>query len=158
VKKLKSEVKEARTKCKEKDEKLLQKLIEKLPDTQKEAVMACYKCAKAKRRQGRRYTLEWVYECILLRTKGPALYDMIREKDIPPVPKRETLNACTRAVGAACGFQDSIFQQLAEKTAHMPDADKRGNINLFSFLSLDFKIQPVIPDDFFTQESYKSTR
>jgi len=57
-------------------------IIKDLLDAQKEIVKACVMAANTKPK-GRRYSPEWVYECILMRIKSPSLCRrMQREKTL----------------------------------------------------------------------------
>lgn len=56
----------AKKKCAAVREDVLTKAISALPEEQQEALKACLAAAKVKSARGRRYTLNWVYECLLL--------------------------------------------------------------------------------------------
>ncbi|KAJ1526600.1 hypothetical protein ONE63_008186 [Megalurothrips usitatus] len=101
-----------------------------LPKPQQEAVHAMIRAAKMKGPQGNRFTVEWVYECILLRIKGPANYEHLKEQEIFPLPCRTTLNRYMRKLPSVYGFQLVLFDVLKHKLESMPSADKHRKGNL----------------------------
>lgn len=52
----------------------IEKAIVELPENQQEAVRACFAAAKKKKIKGSRYTLNWIYECLLIRIKSKKVY------------------------------------------------------------------------------------
>lgn len=57
------------------------KNVDLLPTSMQEQVKACFAAAKVKGKKGRRYSTEWIYECFLLRVKGRASYEFLRQKN-----------------------------------------------------------------------------
>lgn len=112
--------------CRKKKKEILEEQIKELPSQQQHAVMACFSAAKKKGVRGRRYTLDWIYQCLLMRIKGPGLYDHIREKNILAVPCKLTLNRYISTMGCAYGFNDAIFTLLKEKAPHTQPEERRG--------------------------------
>lgn len=75
-----------------------------LPTSMQEQVKACFAAAKAKGKKGRRYSTEWIYECFLLRVKGRASYEFLRQKNIMPLPTIPTLNKYIKNMKPTYGF------------------------------------------------------
>lgn len=88
----------------------------------------CFKASLLKSGKGIRYTNNWVYECILMKIKSPALYQKIRREQILPLPSLVTLQRYIEMLEPAYGFQKSTFGMLKEKSKHMDDAERHGNI------------------------------
>lgn len=107
-------------------EKILEDEISNLPEVQKESVRACFQAAKAKNKKQRRYTIEWVYECLTVRIKGPAVYEKLRTRQILPLPCKYTLNKYISKLDSAFGFPKAIFDTLRLKASRMPECNKRG--------------------------------
>ncbi|XP_064479090.1 uncharacterized protein LOC135392303 [Ornithodoros turicata] len=92
VVKLQQKVNCLKQKCANLPNERIEAAIDGLPDSQKEAVRQCFSNARRKGPKGRRYTMEWVYECLLMRIKSPALYKHLRSRDLLPLPCVDTLN------------------------------------------------------------------
>lgn len=60
-----------------------------------------------------RYSNDWVYECILMKIKGPALYENIRRDNILPLPSLSTLQRYIQQL-QPYGFQESVFKIIEE--------------------------------------------
>jgi hypothetical protein len=63
--------------CASTNEEILIKTIQKLPKNQQEAVKTCFDASKVASSNGRRYTLNWIYECMLIRIKSRKTYEHI---------------------------------------------------------------------------------
>ncbi|XP_064472384.1 uncharacterized protein LOC135386398 [Ornithodoros turicata] len=126
VVKLHQKVNHLREKCANLSNETVEAALTSLPDSQKEAVRQCFANAKRKGPQGRRYTLEWVYECLLMRIKSPALYKHLRSKDLLPLPCVDTLNNYINKVKGIYGFQESVFECIKIRSAAMAPEDKHG--------------------------------
>lgn len=79
-----------------------------MPQTQQDIVLAFHKMTIEKGPTARRYVLNWIYECILMRTKSPALYNNIREKGIFPLPCRATIARYMRKLHPMFGYQGGL--------------------------------------------------
>ena len=86
------------------------------------AVQACFNASKVKK-NGIRYTNQWIYECLLLRIKSRKTYSHLRKHDILCLPCFETLNRYLKSNKGTYGFNDSTFQILKVKTASMEHGD-----------------------------------
>ncbi len=111
-----------------------------LPPKQKLAVEACISAAKVKGPNGRRYTKQWMYECILMRFRGPALYRKMQRENTLPLPSTRTIQRYLKKMSPAYGFQRATFELLAEKAKEMPEDERHGNgcdnnhVNKLNFL------------------------
>lgn len=65
--------------------------IKDLPQSQQEMIRTCCKAGQCKKK-GNRYTLDWVYSCILMKIKSTKLYNHMRENNILPLPSPSTLS------------------------------------------------------------------
>lgn len=63
--------------------------IANIPMVQQELVKAIISVTKCKS-IGRRYFLDWIYECLLINIKGPKLYKKLRVKNKLPLPSEIT--------------------------------------------------------------------
>lgn len=117
----------AKAECAKKSNLLLEREIARLPEGYRMVVSSCFEAAKKSSSKGRRYTLEWIYECLLIRLKNRNTYQFIRQRKILPLPSLETLNKFVRKIScSAYGFQTSIFQCLKERSQSMDESQKRG--------------------------------
>lgn len=117
---------EAVQECSKKKKDVLEEAIQNLSKNQQEAVKTIFDCSSKKGPSGRRYTIEWVYECMLMRIKSPALYQHIREHDILPLPCNSTIRGYLKNYSGAYGFQPSTFQMLSKKAEELDEAKRRG--------------------------------
>lgn len=108
---------------------VLEETIANLPAEQQQAVRTCFSASRAKSKKGIRYSLEWIYQCLLMRIKSKSLYEDIRTRNILPMPSNETLQKYIGQISSSSfGFQTSIFNCLKEKGSRMEYREKRGNI------------------------------
>ncbi|XP_043282484.1 uncharacterized protein [Venturia canescens] len=125
TKKLYADVADLKRSCSRIEKETLEKNIALLPEAQKQAVRTCLETAKVGNRKGRRYAIEWMYECLLMRIKNSGLYDHIRERKILPLPCRETLSRYIRRISSsAYGFQTAIFEGMKMKGLSMESNEK----------------------------------
>ncbi|KAK3907199.1 Transposable element P transposase [Frankliniella fusca] len=111
-------------------EKKVEQILASLQPKQRLSVQACISAAKAKSSKGRRYTKEWMYECILMRFKGPALYRKMQQEDILPLPSPRTIQRYLKKMRPAYGFQHAIFGLLSKKGKEMADDERHGALLL----------------------------
>ncbi|KAK3921473.1 DNA transposase, partial [Frankliniella fusca] len=105
-------------------------LLASLPPNQHLSVQACINAAKAKSKKGRRYTKQWMFECILMRMKGPALYRKKQQDDILPLPSPRTIQRYLKKMKPAYGFNRVTFELLAQKAESMPADERHGSLLL----------------------------
>lgn len=120
-----------KNKCAVSNETAIENSISKLSEEQQQAVRSCLASAKVPNK-GRRYTQQWVYECILMRIKSKKLYEHLRSHHILALPHVDTLNKYIKRMGSAYGFNDTMFKLLNVKSKELDPAERRGN--LFRFL------------------------
>ena len=126
-------------KCEEISKSQLEAILNMLPPVQQEAVKACINAAKAKSRRGRRYTKAWMYECILMRMKGPALYRDMQKQNILPLPSPRQIQRYLKKMKPAYGFQNATFELLKQKVEEMDEDERHGELQFKTILS-PFKI------------------
>ncbi|XP_015176595.1 PREDICTED: uncharacterized protein LOC107066462 isoform X2 [Polistes dominula] len=90
-KSLKEELLKLQKQCAEIKGEILSEKIADLPALQQQTVRNCLIAAKAKGAKQRRYSVEWVNECLLMNAKSSSLYEYIRKKNILPLPCKDTL-------------------------------------------------------------------
>lgn len=96
-----------------------------LPDEQQVMISSCIKAAAVKK-NGRRYDLKWIYECILMRIKSPTLYNHLRLKSILPLPCRATLSRYMRKLHPMYGYQDTLFETIKKKVSGFSEVQRHG--------------------------------
>ncbi|XP_015189428.1 PREDICTED: uncharacterized protein LOC107073341 [Polistes dominula] len=77
---LRQELLNLKNQCAEIEEEVLSEKIADLPVLQQQTVRNCLFAAKAKGAKQRRYSVEWVNECLLMNAKSSSLYEYIRKK------------------------------------------------------------------------------
>lgn len=125
VDELETELDDMRTKWNETEEEVLNKRLEELPQQQREMIQQCFKNARVKPK-GRRYNLEFIYECILLRIKSPKAYLHCLRHNLLPLPSFATLRRYMDNLDSAYGFNDKVFQCLKVKASEMRPNERRG--------------------------------
>ncbi|XP_044598428.1 uncharacterized protein LOC123274772 isoform X1 [Cotesia glomerata] len=131
---LKLTVEEERQRCAHASEILINQETLNLPPIQQETVKACFAAAKAKNSKQRRYTIEWVYECLLIRIKSSSVYDRLRSRQILPFPCKDTLQKYIQKLDSAFGFSEALFETFKLKGSRMEVNEKRGIFNFTYFL------------------------
>lgn len=120
--------------CASTNEEILIKTIQKLPKNQQEAVKTCFDASKVVSSNGRRYTLNWIYECMLIRIKSRKTYEHIRIHNILTLPSVETIRKYLKHTKGVYGFQPSTFTCLKEKSKHININERRGTIIYIVYL------------------------
>ncbi|KFM58107.1 hypothetical protein X975_25450, partial [Stegodyphus mimosarum] len=92
------------------------------------AINAYNDAAKRKSNQGMIYDAKWLIECIIMRMKGPKLYEHIRENKILIVPGKNCLLRYIKNYRSGFGFCDSVFQAIKLKTQTMEPYFLHGGI------------------------------
>jgi len=100
-------------------------ILDSVPEVQRELLRACFQSARVKK-QGRRYTAAWVYDCLLMRMNGPKLYRKLLHENKLPLPHESTLRRYIRKLRPIYGFQESVFAILKEKAAYFTEAERHG--------------------------------
>ncbi|KAK3924076.1 Transposable element P transposase, partial [Frankliniella fusca] len=125
---LKAVAQDLRKRCAKLEKSQVSESIKDLPAPQQHAVMACLAAAKRKGPQGNRFLLDWIYECLLMRIKGPKSYEHIRSRKILVLPSRTTLNRYMRKLHPGYGYQPQLFQVLKQKITDFSEGAKHGII------------------------------
>lgn len=95
-------------------QRVIEEMLGKLDQTQRVLVEECIAAAKVPSRR-RRYNIQWVYECLLMRVRSKSLYNHLRDNNLLPLPHVDTLHAYIKRMGSAYGFNESTFKLLEEK-------------------------------------------
>jgi len=98
-----------------------------LADNLKENIRNCIQIAKAATANGRRYSQEWLFECILLKIKNNGTYAHIYRHKIMPLPEPSTIRRYLRKLKPTYGFQSGVFDVLKAKAGAMKSFEKEGN-------------------------------
>lgn len=106
------------------------KAIQNLPGNQQEAVKICFDASKVANSNGRRYTLNWIYECILIKIKSRKTYEHLRIHNTLALLSIETIRNYLKHTKGVYGFQSSTFSCLKEKSKFINVAERRDNIFL----------------------------
>lgn len=101
-------------------------LIDGVPQEQQELIKAVFQAAN-RPKQGRRYTLDWVYECVLMKIKAPSLYRKLQRENKLPVPSETTLLRYMKKLRPSYGFDENVLRVLKEKSEHFDASDRRGD-------------------------------
>lgn len=126
ITKLVTKVEQCKKKCALMTSESLEQIISELPGSQQEAIRMCFAASKVANTKNRRYTLAWIYECLLIRIKGRATYEHLRKQKLLPLPCGVTLNKYIRRMNGCYGFQKSTFELLRKKSSYMKPEEKRG--------------------------------
>ena len=127
--KLEEKVALLQEKCARMKEEEIDELVKGFPPRWEMAIRACISAAKAKTANGRRFTTNWIYECQLLRIKSLGLYKKMLRDNFLPLPSLRTLQRYMKKLKPAYGFQTNVFELLKEKSQHMPEAERHGELN-----------------------------
>ncbi|XP_074093766.1 uncharacterized protein LOC141524021 [Cotesia typhae] len=88
----------------------------------KEAVRACFQAAKVKNKKQRRYTIEWVYECLMVLIKGPAVYEKLRTRQILPLPCTLLLDEIALSEAVKLNTKSMEFNGFVNLGEYTPDS------------------------------------
>ncbi|KAK3929571.1 DNA transposase, partial [Frankliniella fusca] len=108
----------------------LESIISTLPEEQQVLARSCFDAAKHHNKKNRRYTTEWIYECVLMRIKAPALYESLRTRNKLALPSQRTLLRYMRALRPAFGFQENVFTLMQTKSEHYQLGERHGALLL----------------------------
>lgn len=108
-------------------EEIVNNMIKTMPPKQQETIKMCFKACSAQSKHGIRYTHNWVYECILMKIKSPALYQKMCTEKILPLPTPKTLRHYIKKLKPVYGFQQITFQMLEEKALQILIVEHHGN-------------------------------
>lgn len=83
----------------------------------------CVNASRCVKNKGRKYTVEWLLHCILLRIRSP---NFLRDNGILPLPSRSTIYRYLRTVNVKCGFNKDFFKALRKKLSTLPLISRHG--------------------------------
>ncbi|XP_043268194.1 uncharacterized protein [Venturia canescens] len=164
---MKANIDRLQAECAAVNSSILEEKISIFPDAQQEAIRACFEASKIKSSYRRRYTVKWIYECLLMRIKNSALYEHLRDRQILPLPCRKTLNRYIQKISSSTyGFHDAVFEGLRRKGSQMDKSSKRGvllidEMKLSEAISFDrktMKFGGFVDLGKYTPENQKATR
>ena len=125
----------------EKGETYLQEKIDQLPNIFQKQLVKTALISSTIHPKRRRYPMDYIYECILMRIKSKKLYDHIRNRNLLPLPCKETLKNYIENLESEFGFQESVFHVMKEKCGKLAAAERRGKI--LDFMSLIMRFSEV---------------
>ncbi|KAK3931213.1 DNA transposase [Frankliniella fusca] len=117
----------------------IEDLIKELPEQQQLVVRTCFDTSKCKK-QGRRYTTEWIYECLLMRISAPKLYRRLCEDNKLPLPHLRTLRRYMKNISPTYGFNENILQGLSKRSEGFSEAERHGCL-LLDEMALDENVK-----------------
>lgn len=104
----------------------IESIVSTLPEEQQVLVRTCFDAAKYHNKKNRHYTTDWIYECMLMRVKAPALYETLRTQNKLALPSQRTLLRYMRALRPAFGFQENVFTMMKSKCEHYQPGERHG--------------------------------
>ena len=117
----------------EQHQKAVNTILDGLTEIQQEVVRHFINFSN-KKSHLRRYTVEWILECLLLRIKSKALYEHMRNSGILPLPSSQTLDKYIGNIDRTFGFQDAVFDSLKIRASRLEPQEKRGKkISIMQF-------------------------
>lgn len=122
---MKEKINIEKEKCKNLKQKVIDDLIQSVPETQRELLGTIIKTAKTPKK-GRRYTTEWVYECFLMKTKANNLYTQLQKENKMPLPSHTTLLRYLRRLRPYYGFDENVFRMMKKKSKFVSPNERRG--------------------------------
>ena len=99
----------------------VERTFEHVPDNMKLAIRQAVKLAKTKSKKGMRYDNKWLLSCMLLRIKSPRAYEHLRDREMLPLPSKNTLHNYINVVKAETGIHDDVLKLLQSKVTTAND-------------------------------------
>ncbi|KAK3910722.1 DNA transposase, partial [Frankliniella fusca] len=123
---LKKKLEDCFEKFKNTSDETRETIINSLPSEQQELVRNIFMAAKCKDSKGRRYSRGFIYDCLIMRIKGHALYKKLIRDNKLPLPSEKTLNKYMKGLKAEYGFQDNIFKVMGLKGKSFDPSERHG--------------------------------
>jgi len=120
------DIAELKARCAKIEQSSLEDQLKKFPREQQEAINACLMAAKCKGPSGRRYSNDWILECLLLRIKSKKAYLHIRNHNILPLPTLKTLQEYLNKLDPSYGFSLETLTLMRAKALKMEAWQRRG--------------------------------
>ncbi|XP_046746176.1 uncharacterized protein LOC124411225 isoform X2 [Diprion similis] len=93
-----------------------------IPAAQRITLNEIIAAASATKSNGRRYSNEWIMQCLLLNIKSPSLYEFLRVNNFLPLPCSKTIRRYFSLANMKCGLDENLgevlkckFDRLKEK-------------------------------------------
>lgn len=110
---LRSEIKTLKWKVSQVTDEAVQQVLDSITEEKhKEVVKTIKMASKYKNTKNRRYSNEWMYECILMRIKSAALYKKMLRDNILPLPSLRTIQRFMDKLKPQFGFHEATFRLL----------------------------------------------
>ncbi|KAL3181441.1 hypothetical protein MRX96_036916 [Rhipicephalus microplus] len=103
-----------------------QQSLQRLSDREKLIIDQCVMKANAKSARAVRYKKDWLYDCLLLKTKSTSVYTYLQENNFLRLPNPRTLYCYMKSLKANFGFDAYVFTVLKEKLLTSPESERRG--------------------------------
>ena len=116
---------------------------------QQTAIKTCVAAARVKDKRSIRYSIQWIYECLLLRIKSKKAYDHLRNHKILALPTCKTLMKYIRKIYGSYGFLQNTFTCLEKKASLMDATDRRGKNLIKKIQHLLYELHVCIYLNFF---------
>lgn len=111
--------------------------IESLSPKQKEAALHIFAAAKRKGMQEMTYSRNWILECIIMKMKGPRLYEHLGKQQILVLQTKATLQNYLRSYRSGFGFNTKVRNELLKQSFNTPAGEV---IMQLFFISLVFRV------------------
>jgi hypothetical protein len=129
---LKEEILSLKTKMSKMEDEAVDKILKGIKEEKhKEVIKAIIMASKCTNSKNRRYSNEWMYECILMRIKSPALYRKMLRDDLLPLPSFRTIQRFIKKLKPQFGFHEPTFKLMQEKAKYLPEIERHGERTLF---------------------------
>ena len=89
--------------------------------------------------KGRRYSPEWLLNCLLLHIKSPATYNMLRDQGFLPLPCKSTITKYLRNSNVGVGFDDNFFKLFEQKLRVICAQNAKAKYGILSFDKMQVK-------------------
>ena len=115
---MREQLKGLQTKCDNAQKEAMEYLLDGLTEIQQEVVRHFMKF-KNKNPRLRRYSIEFILECLLLRIKSKAAYEHMRKFGILFLPCKDTLDKYIGKIDRTFGFHDAVFDSLKVRAGRL---------------------------------------
>ncbi|XP_046595750.1 uncharacterized protein LOC107223825 isoform X2 [Neodiprion lecontei] len=86
-----------------------------IPAAQRITLNEIIAAASTTKSNGRRYSNEWIMQCLLLNIKSPSLYEYLRVNNILPLPCSTTIRRYFSLANKKCNFDQNFTEVLRRK-------------------------------------------
>ncbi|KAH7934718.1 hypothetical protein HPB51_028915 [Rhipicephalus microplus] len=92
----------------------MERALDILPAKQQLAFKNAFQIAKAKAKNGRRYTEEWLMTCLLLQIASPKAYKLLSDMQLLPLPTRARLRQIISGIPCRYGCNEVSLKSIQE--------------------------------------------